>query len=174
MMGAVATKRCPCCGEVKLADEFHQYAYTTNQGRRSVRLHSYCKVCDRQTRNRKASAEANRRWRQDNPERVKEQARRAQAKPETKANKAKLQRMRKAAQRAATPYERCEIINTIYALAVAYKQSGVDVHVDHVQPLSRGGLHVWWNLSLLPARENMRKGSKEPTCAMTRSATCLK
>lgn len=34
------------------------------------------------------------------------------------------------------------------------------VHVDHIIPLALGGQHVFENLQLLDARENMQKGAK--------------
>jgi len=154
------SKTCPRCREHKPAALFHAYAYTTNQGKRSMRLHSYCKACDKVTRNRAADAAALREWRAANPDKVREQAKRQCSKAPTKAIRAKLQRMRKAAQRAQTPYRHCPIVDAIYGLAVAYREAGVDVHVDHVQPLARGGRHEWQNLSLLPARENIRKGAR--------------
>lgn len=139
-----------------------------------MRLHSYCKACDRATRNKDATNAATRKWRAANPDKVREYVERYKQRPEFLLMKAKHQRMRKAAQRAQTPYKSCPIISSIYALALAYREAGVDVHADHVMPLSRGGRHEWQNLSLLPARENMRKGNKEPTCAMTEESVCLK
>ena len=40
--------------------------------------------------------------------------------------------------------------------------TGEDYHVDHIKPLSKGGLHHPENLQILPADLNLKKGNKEP------------
>ena len=40
------------------------------------------------------------------------------------------------------------------------KKTGVAHHVDHIIPLSKGGLHHQDNLQVLTAEENLKKGSK--------------
>ena len=38
--------------------------------------------------------------------------------------------------------------------------SGVEYHVDHVHPLSKGGSHTLDNLQIMKAEDNLRKGAK--------------
>ena len=40
------------------------------------------------------------------------------------------------------------------------KETGVPHHVDHIVPISRGGLHCQTNLQVLTAKENIQKGDK--------------
>ena len=39
-------------------------------------------------------------------------------------------------------------------------QTGVAHHIDHIIPLSKGGVHREWNLRILPASENLSKADK--------------
>jgi hypothetical protein len=53
-------------------------------------------------------------------------------------------------------------MQSVYTYCAALRRVGLDYHVDHVVPL-RGqrvsGLHVPWNLQVIPGRENTRKGN---------------
>ena len=52
-------------------------------------------------------------------------------------------------------YLECERIN---------RETGIEHHVDHIWPLSQGGPHLWFNLQLLTAEENLSKGGKFRDC----------
>jgi len=104
-------------------------------------------------------------WNEENKERVKELSRAWK-----KANKHKVNantRMRQAAKLNATPHWLNEdhkfMLEEIYELRDLRTQAtGVVHHVDHIVPL-RGaevcGLHVPWNLQVIPASANIRKGN---------------
>lgn len=87
-----------------------------------------------------------------------------------KANRASynaLNQKRKANKLQATPAWLTSLdlehIKLFYEAAADQKQHGLDIHVDHIVPLQGKdvcGLHVPWNLQLLPASENIRKGNK--------------
>ena len=119
-------------------------------------------------------------WREQNPERFRETIKRWEKenkervrkvnKAWKKANKHKVNastRMRQAAKLNATPPWLNEdhkfMLEEIYELRDLRTQAtGVVHHVDHIVPL-RGaevcGLHVPWNLQVIPASDNIRKGN---------------
>lgn len=55
-------------------------------------------------------------------------------------------------------------IRSIYlACRNVSERSGKQHHVDHIVPLKGEnvcGLHVWWNLRIVPAQENLSKGNR--------------
>lgn len=52
-------------------------------------------------------------------------------------------------------------IEEIYSLRIKIsEETGILHHVDHIIPLSKGGKHIPTNLQIIPATENLRKGSK--------------
>jgi hypothetical protein len=87
------------------------------------------------------------RWRKENPEKCAERSGRRRA-------------LLRQAVVPLTPQEQAKVIG-IYAEARALSEIvGIQYHVDHIIPLSKGGLHHPSNLQVLRGVENMRKGAK--------------
>lgn len=103
-----------------------------------------------QEANRDILREKNRRWQRANPVKVREKTRRYQA-----------------SRQGATPFWLTAIqlaqIQEFYEIAEALQmQTNIKYHVDHVHPLNGEiicGLHVPWNLQVLPYDENIRKSN---------------
>ena len=52
-------------------------------------------------------------------------------------------------------------IDEIYSLAkLRTEQTGFEWHVDHIKPLTKGGLHKPTNLQVVPASWNLSKGNR--------------
>jgi len=181
---AQKAKACVKCGEVKLLSEFHR-DNTKKDGHRS-----YCKLCKRtyQAEYRKANHEkiskskaeyskANREkirkykaeYRKANHEKLsKKDAEYRKANPE-KINARKASR--RATKRNATPpwlnkahlieIEAMYIYHQIFSAVMPDKAW----HVDHIVPLQgrkAKGLHIPWNLRVIPASDNQTKNAKLP------------
>jgi 5-methylcytosine-specific restriction endonuclease McrA len=53
--------------------------------------------------------------------------------------------------------ERKEIQELYLEAQYQTETTGIEHHVDHIQPLSKGGEHLMYNLQILPASENLSK-----------------
>jgi hypothetical protein len=97
--------------------------------------------------------EAHRKWAKANPSKVIANAMRR--------TKAKRQRIPKW-----LTEKHWEDIDAKYAEALfKTMETGIKHHVDHIYPLrgkNSSGLHVPWNLRVIPASVNLRKANKEP------------
>ena len=115
--------------------------------------------------NRQRELDKNAEWRKANKERHRELIKKWKEKNAPRLMESV--RYRQARKRKATPpwltkEQRAQIVE-LYQLAAAFNSVGFPVHVDHIVPLrgkTASGLHVPWNLQLLPASENMAKGAK--------------
>jgi len=99
--------------------------------------------------------ERNNRYRKENPEKVKEWKRKDRT-----VNKARVL-ADNAMRRTLLKGETSSSIKQLYALRDFYKAMslGEEFHVDHIIPLSKNGLHVYENLRVIPAIDNLRKGA---------------
>jgi hypothetical protein len=139
-------------------------------------LQSVCKICiNRRTREwQKANPEKcsanNRRWRANNPEKKKVADKKGRQNWERKNRdmvNAKTAR-RRASKLNATPKWLTELhfehMKLFYeASAKLTSELGVKFHVDHIVPLQNDqvcGLHVPWNLQVIPESENCSKQNK--------------
>lgn len=109
---------------------------------------------------------ATRRWEAKNPAANQATKARWRARNRAHQNAAKIERKAKLLQRTpkwVTPDHRAEM-RAIYRFALRMRRmTGNPWHVDHIVPL-RGkdvcGLHVPWNLRVIPARMNLTKGNR--------------
>jgi hypothetical protein len=168
-------RACTSCGVAKPPSGFHRQAERPG-GRREI-----CKECisDRtreyRAKNREKVAESKKKWVERNPEQAREISRRHRRKnggsaavrersPETYARMEAKWAKRRADRVLATPsWFDAEKVRYVYLQAGRMRRAGHDVHVDHIYPL-RGelvcGLHVHNNLRIIPATENIAKGTK--------------
>lgn len=172
-------KVCSICKIEKVAEEFSRNNNTSDK------LHTYCKPCTKEKMatwyklNRALVAKKSKENYIRTPERVeyrklayaksRDTARKSTAewkrlnKDRVNATKAK----RRATKLMATPAwlskEQITAIDTIYWLSIDLERvSGEKYHVDHIVPLlgkNVCGLHVPWNLQILPADINTSKGN---------------
>lgn len=174
-------KICTKCGLEKPSKDFYR------DKRSSDRLYSKCKschmgVCMNYQKDHKEDYNTNaKRWSKANPDKVQKKLRAYRLNPENRAktnawnatyksnNKGKINSInagRRAAQLNATPpwliTEMKRDIDFFYYIRENMKRPK-DWHVDHIIPLQGenvSGLHVPWNLRVIPAKENMIKHNK--------------
>lgn len=112
---------------------------------------------ERYRRNRAAVLSAVLKWAKANKDKTRESVRKWCRNNKPKRNAAWMARQA-AKIRATPPWAELELIERVYA-----KAHGLGMHVDHVVPLVSKtvcGLHVWANLQLLAATENISKGNR--------------
>jgi hypothetical protein len=163
-------KHCYKCKTFKLLTEFSKNSSKPDG------LATECRICKRQqdndyaSKNREAAKQRASEWYYNNLEYALERNRitgknwRANNKDK---NAAKSNR-RRAGKLNATPrwlnQEQLQQIDSFYWLAQIQKElTDTQYHVDHIVPLKGKtvcGLHVPWNLQVIPALDNIRKGNR--------------
>ena len=129
-------------------------------------INGCCVECEMQKNNDSTRKEYMRQYAEQNRNKLRETASRWQKNNKGKVNAntaerhtAKMQRKPKWLTK-----EDKQVIKSLYELAAIYKKEcGIDCHVDHVVPLQGktvSGLHVPWNLQILPAVDNIKKSNR--------------
>ena len=164
-------KSCSCCKLTKALDLFSpDVRTTTGRASRCKECHASLKkqkyaenpekyrqaASDFVKKNYLSKLEANNRYRKENPEKVKQWKAKDRAEHKNRINSDNAKR------RAQLKTEVTPEIIQMYALRDFYTAMslGDSFHVDHIVPLSKGGLHTADNLQVIPAIDNLRKGSK--------------
>jgi len=115
-------------------------------------------------KNPEAKARWHKKWRDANPEAVKDNNRKSylrhyEQRPEYYA--AKTGRRRRGMKE--WPCSEAESLMIKYRYQDARrltKETGVEHHVDHIIPLAKGGPHLPWNLQVITKTENLSKGAR--------------
>ena len=101
-------------------------------------------------KNRQKDRDANKSYYHNNPS----------VKPRKNSQKAS-RRIKEAAHKRELSKEELDKIYKIYERSrMLSEMTGIQHHVDHIIPLSKGGLHHPDNLQILTAEENLKKGAK--------------
>jgi hypothetical protein len=147
----VSTKACVVCArenqsnwDARNQDKLRQYVSTYDKANREQRRQA---AREHRKRNPEAANGATRRYRKRNPGLINAHC-----------------SARRARQFSATPpWMDFKSLRIIYERAKQLtKQTGTSWHVDHIVPLKHPqvcGLHVPWNLQIIPAAENQRKNN---------------
>lgn len=164
-------KTCYRCGITKSLD-----CFGSNKSKKDGKT-AECRECKRKmdnlysSKNREKAKQRASQWYYDNLEYAKEVRKVISAKwaKENKdKNCAKAAKYRASKLKATPPWltnEDIKEIETEYALAAWTSEvMGSSYHVDHIVPLQGKkvcGLHVPWNLRVIPAVENIKKGNRD-------------
>jgi len=149
-------KTCKCCNKELPLSEFHSRKRKRPDGSTYKAYHSECRTC----RNNEAKT-----YRKENPDVIRAYRKTPKAKA-ARRERSRLRGIRKshpAVPNWLTAEQRKEIREIYLHAADCRAVTGEEYHVDHIIPLKGEtvcGLHVPWNLQVIPASVNTSKSNK--------------
>jgi len=164
-------KFCRGCSQDKPVEGF------SKSSARKDGLQSRCKICCAKTTkswkisNKEANYETNKRWFAKNPESLRKNSRaHYQRNSVSECLRTSQKRLKRNLSRDTflSKFYESEIKNFYWLAKDLELVSGQKYHVDHIVPLQGDnvcGLHVPWNLQVLPADINLSKGNKHGNLA---------
>lgn len=162
------------CSKCEVAKELEHFVWDKRYNRPKKK----CRDCDAATnkeyrqRNKDKILARNKSYYDSNPQfRAKLKGYNLSRQPLYKATRTAAEAKRRSQKQKATPPwlndDHIKQIESLYWLADDLKKvSGQNYHVDHIEPLNGKticGLHVPWNLQVLPSDINILKSNKEGT-----------
>jgi 5-methylcytosine-specific restriction endonuclease McrA len=112
--------------------------------------------------NKEKMIQKNREWRNRNPEKSKLSSVKWRKKnPQKTISQSSIRRGRQRNAISEIDTQSAGIIKSLYLARKRISECcGILFHVDHVIPISRGGLHIPQNLQIIPAKTNLQKSNK--------------
>ena len=142
------SKRCSLCDEIKILEEFPVAKPKLDNRSSWCRKCTNKKQCEAAKKDRtKANAKA-RKYYQTEKGKTSHTVRRV------------LRRAREKGGLVELTEEQKQLVKELYTTARKLRETGIDVVIDHIVPLNRGGKHHPDNLRIVSSNFNSRKGSK--------------
>jgi len=161
---------CQTCGNIKSrkfrkANAGHVAVY--NREWRKVNAEAISKY---RKENAEAIAKYQRKYAEDNAKHLAEYRRDYRNTPEGRAKKNAAEQAREARKLAQTPWMSAAEYAEVEAMYLYNAVMPGTWHVDHIQPISKGGLHHPSNLQLMRGEENVRKHARWDCCDQAKAA----